>query len=85
MGPQNHHDETHPNTMIKDLSVFLDNTQDATHCVAIFGGTRGLITHKSCNTMYISDEQLHAMELCISDGIRVQVESLEGERISQMC
>jgi hypothetical protein len=35
--------------------------------------------------MYISDEPLHAMELCIYHGIKVQVEGLEGELISQMC
>jgi hypothetical protein len=35
--------------------------------------------------MYISDEQLHAMELCLYHGIKVSVEGLEGERISQMC
>jgi hypothetical protein len=34
---------------------------------------------------YISDEQLHAMVLCIYHGIKVQVEGLEGEPISQMC
>jgi len=41
--------------------------------------------HKSRKKTYISDEQLHAMELCIYHGIKVQVEGLEGERISQMC
>jgi hypothetical protein len=35
--------------------------------------------------MYISDEQLHTMELCIYYGINIQVEGLDGERISQMC
>jgi len=34
---------------------------------------------------YILDEQLHAMELCIYHGIKVQVKGLEGELISQMC
>jgi len=34
--------------------------------------------------MYTSDEQLHAMELCIYHGIKVQVEGLEAKRISQM-
>ena len=37
------------------------------------------------NKMYISDKQLQVMELCIDDGIKVHVEDLEGERISQMC
>ena len=35
--------------------------------------------------MYISDESPHAMELCIYPGIKVHVEGLDGERISQMC
>jgi hypothetical protein len=35
--------------------------------------------------MYISDEQLHTMELCNDHGIKIQVEGLDGERISQMC
>jgi len=55
------------------------------HCVAIYSGTREFIKHKSRNKTYISDEQLHAVELCIYHGIKVQVESLDGARISQMC
>jgi hypothetical protein len=39
----------------------------------------------SRNKTYISDEQLHPMELCIHRGIKVQVEGLDGEHISQMC
>jgi len=35
--------------------------------------------------MYLSDEQLQAMECCIYHGIKVQVEGLEGERLSQIC
>jgi len=35
--------------------------------------------------MYILDEQLHAMELCSYHGIKVQVEGLHGECISQKC
>jgi len=35
--------------------------------------------------MYISDDELHTMELCIFHGIKVQVGGLDGERISQMC
>ena len=85
MGPQNHCDEKHPDAMIKDLSAFLDNTQDATHRAAIYSGKREFIKHKSRYKTYISDEQLHAMELCIYHGIKVQVEGLEGELISQMC
>jgi len=68
-----------------DFRAFLDNTQDATRRVAIYSGTRKCIMHKCPNKTYICDEQLHAMELCIHDGIEVQVEGLHGERISQMC
>jgi len=35
MGLQNRHDGKHPNAMIKDFGALLDNTQDATHPVAI--------------------------------------------------
>jgi hypothetical protein len=35
--------------------------------------------------MYISDEQMYAIELYIYPGIKIQVEGLDGERISQMC
>jgi len=85
MGPQNRRDGKHPDAMIKDFRALLDNTQDAMHRVAIYSSTREFIKHKSCNTTYISDEQLHALELCIYHGITVQVEGLDGERISQMC
>jgi len=85
MGPQNCRDGKHPDAMIKDFRAFLDDTQDATHHAAIYSGTREFIKHKSCNKTYISDEQLHAMELCIYHSIKVQVEGLEGERISQIC
>jgi hypothetical protein len=85
MAPQNRRDGKHPHAMIKDFRALLDNMQDATHRVAIYSGTREFIKHKSRNKTYISDEQLHAMELCINHGIKVQVEGLDGERISQMC
>jgi hypothetical protein len=85
MGPQNHRDRKHPDAMIKDFRGLLDNTHDATHRVAIYSGTREVIKHKSRNKTYISDDPLHAMELCIYHGINVQVEGLDGERISQMC
>jgi len=65
MGPQNRRDGKHPDATIKDLRSLFDNTQDATHCVAIYSGTREFIKHKSRNKTYISDEQLHAKELCI--------------------
>jgi len=85
IGSQNRGDGKHPDAMIKDFRALLDNTQDATHRVAVYSSTREIIKHKSRNKTYISDEQLHAMELCNYHGIKVQVEGLDGERISQMC
>jgi hypothetical protein len=85
MGPQNHRDGKHPDVMIKDFRALLDNTQDATQCVAISSSTGEFINHKSCSKTYISDEQLHAMELCIYHGITVQVEGSDGEHLSQIC
>ena len=85
MGPQNRRDGKHADDMIKDFRALLTNTEDATHHAAIYSGTREFIKHKSRNNMYISDAQLHTMVLCIYHGIRVQVEGLDGERISQIC
>jgi len=85
MGPHNRRDGKHPDAMIKDFSALLDNTQDATHRAAIYRGTRKSINHRSHNKTYISDEQLRAMELCLYHGINVQVESVDGECISEMC
>jgi len=85
MGPQNRCDGKHPDAIMKDFRALLDNTDNATHRVAICSGMREFIKHKSRNKMYISDDQLHAMELCIYHGIKVQVEGLDGECISQMC
>jgi hypothetical protein len=85
MRPQNRRDGKHPDAMITDFRALLGNTQDTTHHVAIYSGTREFIKHKSHNKTYISDEQLHTMELCIQHGITIQVEGLDGERISQMC
>ena len=85
MGPQNCRDGKHSDPKIKDFGALLHNTQDATHCVAIFRGNREFIKHTSHNMTYISDEQLHAMEVCIHNGIKVQVEGLDGQCISQMC
>jgi hypothetical protein len=85
MRPQNRHDGTHPDAMTKDFRSSLDNTQDATHRAAIYSGSREFMKLKRRNKTYISDEQLHALELCICHGIQVQVEGLDGERISQMC
>jgi hypothetical protein len=85
MGPQNRRDGKYPDAMITDFRALIDNTRDTTHRVAIYSGTREFIKYKSRNKTYILDEQLHAMELCIYHGIKVQVEGLDGERISQMC
>jgi len=85
MGPQIRRAGKHPDTFIKDFRALLDNKQDVTHHVAIYSSKLEFIKHKSCNKSYISDEQLHTMELCIYHGIKVQVEGLNGERISQMC
>jgi len=85
MGPQNRYDGKHPDAMIKDFRALLDNTQDATRRVAIYSGTREFIKHKGRNKTYISDEQLHGIELCIYHRIKIQVEDLDSEPISQMC
>jgi len=85
MGPQNRRDGKHTDAMIKDFRALLDNTQDATHRATIYNGTREFLKNKSRNNTYISDEQLLSMELCIYHGIKVQVEGLEGEGISQIC
>ena len=85
MRPQNRHDGKHPDAIIKDFKALLDNMRDATPRVAIYRGTREFIKHKSRNKTYISDEQLPAMERCIYHGINIQVEGVDGERISQMC
>jgi len=71
--------------MIKDFGALLENTQDATHHVTIYNGMREFHKHKSHNKTYISDEQLHAMELYKYHGIKVQVEGLDGEHVSQIC
>jgi hypothetical protein len=68
MGPQNRREGKHPDAINKDFRALLDTTQDATHRVAIYSGTREFIKHKSRNKTYISDEQLHAMELLLSTG-----------------
>jgi hypothetical protein len=85
MGPQIRRDGKHPDARIKDFRALLNNTQDAMHRAAIYSGKWEFIKHKSRNKTYISDEQPHAMELCIYHRINVQVEGLEVERISQMC
>jgi hypothetical protein len=85
MGPQNRRDGKHPDAMINDFEAFLHNTQDAMNRTAIYSGTREFIMYQSRNKTSMSDEQLHATELCIYHGITVHVEGLEGEHISQMC
>jgi hypothetical protein len=63
MGPHNLCDGKHPDPIIKDIRALLDNTHDKTHRRVIYSSTRECIQHKCRNKMYISDEQLHAMEL----------------------
>jgi hypothetical protein len=70
--------------MINHSRVVLENTKDASHCVALHSGAWKSFTHMSCNKTYISDDQLHALEVCIYHGIEAQVDGLEGELISQM-
>jgi len=71
LGPQYRRDGKHPDAMSKDFRALLDNMPDTMHCVAIENGTRELIKHTSHNKAYISDEQPHALELCIYHGINV--------------
>jgi len=85
MGPQTRRHGKHPDAMINHLRALFDNTQEATHHVAIYNCTGHFIKHKSRNKTNISDQQLHAMELCIFHGIKVQVDGLESECISQIC
>jgi hypothetical protein len=55
------------------------------HLVPISSSTQEFLKRQSHNTMYIFDEQLQTMELCIYHGIKDRVESLDGEHISRMC
>jgi hypothetical protein len=71
--------------MINDFGALLDKTQQSTHRVPIFNGMREFLKHKSRNKAYISNDQLHPMELSIYHGIKVQVEGLDGEHIAQIC
>jgi hypothetical protein len=64
--------------MVKHCRALLDNKQDVTQCVAFKNTMWEHLKHTSCKKMYISDAQLHAMELSIFDGIKVQLEGLEG-------
>jgi hypothetical protein len=65
IGPKNGSDRKHPDTMNKGFRALLDNTQDTMHRMAIYSSTWEYIKNNSGNKTYISDEQLHAMELCI--------------------
>jgi hypothetical protein len=65
ISPQNRHDGKHPNGTIKNVTVLLNNTQDPTHRMAMYSGTREFIKYKSRNKTYIGDEQLLSMELWI--------------------
>jgi len=85
MWPQNWHDRKHPDAMINDFRSFLDNTQEAMHPLAMYSGLLEFIKHQSHNSTYISDEQLHPIELYIFHGIKNQVDGSEGERVSHMC
>jgi hypothetical protein len=85
MRPQIRRDGNHPDAVIKDFRALLDIAQDALHWVAIYSGMGKLIKHRSRNKTYISDEQLHTMELCIYHGTQGHVEGSDGEPISQMC
>jgi len=85
MGPQNRRDGKHPDATFQDFRALLHRMQDATHHMAIFSGTRDFIKHKIHNKTYISDEQLHSLELYIYHGVTVQGEGIDGERIFQMC
>jgi len=85
MWRQNRHDGKYADTMIKDFRALLDNTQDSMHRLAIYSGMWEFIMHKSCKKTYISDEHLHAMELCMDHCIKVQVECSDGERIPLIC
>jgi hypothetical protein len=85
LGLQNRPDGLHSEAMIKDCRVLLGNTQDATQCMAIYSDTCEYIKYQSGIKTYISDDQLHPMELCTHQCIQVQVEGLEGEHISHMC
>jgi len=78
MGPQNCRDGKHPDTMIKDFRALLNNVQDKMHRVVKDSRTLEFIKHTSHKKTYLSDEQLHTMELCIYHGIKVEVEGLHG-------
>jgi hypothetical protein len=85
MGPRNRREGKPPDAMFKDFRALLDNIQGTTHSLALYSGIQNIIQDRNCNKTYISDDQLHAMELCIQHGIQGQVEGLDCEHICQMC
>jgi hypothetical protein len=84
-GTQHSWDGKHSDAMMEGFRQSLNNTQHVMHLVAISSGTQEFLKHQSHNTMYIFDEQLQTMELCIYHGNKDQVEGLDGEHISRMC
>jgi hypothetical protein len=74
LATQYRHTGKHPESVIKGFRVLLDNMQDAKHRLAMYSSTMEFMNDMGRNRTYISDEQLHAMELCIYHYIRVQVE-----------
>jgi len=82
MVPETYNDGKHPDAMNKDITVVLDNRQDTSHCIPMCSGTREYIKHKSLKKMYISDEQLHPIELSIYQGVKVHVQGLDSECLS---
>jgi len=85
MGPKNSLEGKHPDAMINHFMVLLDNMHDATHRVTIYHGPEEIIKGKTCSKTYISYEQLYRMQLAIYHCSKVQVDSVEGERLSQIC
>jgi len=84
-GPQNHRNGKYPTAMITDLRALLGNMQDETHHIGIYCGTRKFMKPTSRNLTYTPDEVLHLIELFTSTSIKVQVQVLDFECISQMC
>jgi len=77
-GPQNRHDGEHPDSTIKDFRSLHAIMHDAMHHLTMYNTTGYSIKHMSRNTIYISDEQLHAMELCICCSNMAQFDGLVG-------
>jgi len=55
--------------------------KNATHRIALDPGRPEFLKHLSLTKTYLWDEQLQALELCIQHGMKVQIDSLEGELI----